>query len=137
VICYAYLWSHEAELGQEEGSKDRPVVVVVARRQVEGGTALLVAPITHSPPSREQDAVEMPATAKCHVRLDSDGNSVLITEMNRFVWPSPDIRPATGRAAGGDAGARKSVPARRMKPMNILVGRSVFVQSMREFSRAM
>lgn len=99
MICYAYLWSHEAERGQEEGLKDRPVVVVVAHRQVEGGTELLVVPITHSAPSRHQDAVEMPAAVKRHLRLDSDRSWIITTEMNRFLWPGPDIRPAPGSDA--------------------------------------
>jgi hypothetical protein len=27
VICYSYLWSHEAAKGREEGVKDRPCVI--------------------------------------------------------------------------------------------------------------
>jgi hypothetical protein len=36
VIRYAYLWWHEARRGQEEGLKDRPCSVVVARNEEDG-----------------------------------------------------------------------------------------------------
>ena len=48
VICYAYLWHEEAEAGQEEGTKDRPCVVVVSTEHAEGETVVRVAPISRS-----------------------------------------------------------------------------------------
>src|SRR5690348_6998323 len=67
VISYSYLWSHEAEAGEESGRKDRPVVVVVARVAQQDSTALLVAPITHTPPEYAADAIEIPANVKQHL----------------------------------------------------------------------
>jgi hypothetical protein len=70
--------------------------VVVARVAQEGGTALLVAPITHTAPENAADAVEIPAHVKHHLDLDSDRSWIVLTELNRFVWPGPDVRLAPG-----------------------------------------
>lgn len=72
--------------------KDRPAVVVLATVQASGGTQLLVAPVTHSPP----DAVEMPANVKRDLGLDRERSWIVITEVDRFMWPGPDVRPMEG-----------------------------------------
>jgi hypothetical protein len=69
--------------------------VVVVARIVRGDAAeLLVAPITHSPPERAEDGVEMPPSVKRHLGLDRERSWIVLTELNRFLWPGPDIRPA-------------------------------------------
>src|SRR5690348_1457644 len=83
VLCYAYLWADEAERGQEEGLKDRPVVVVVARMKNGDPTELLVAPVTHRSP-RSREGIEIPASVKRHLSLDEDRSWIIITELNRF-----------------------------------------------------
>jgi PemK-like, MazF-like toxin of type II toxin-antitoxin system len=93
VLSYFYLWAREAEKGQDEGLKDRPVVVVVARIESKGRTEVIVAPVTHSAPDHEPNALEMPANVKHDLRLDRDRSWIVLTEMNRFNWPGPDIRP--------------------------------------------
>jgi hypothetical protein len=95
VLGYAYLWADEAENGQEEGLKDRPVVVVVARVVSGGRTQLLVAPITHREPERGE-GVEIPAPVKRNLGLDREPSWIVTTELNRFQWPGPDIRVARG-----------------------------------------
>ena len=51
VICYSYLWSHEASEGAEEGRKNRPCVIIAGVKRVESGqTIVTVLPITHSEP---------------------------------------------------------------------------------------
>lgn len=96
MISYSYLWAREAGQGEESGRKDRPVVVVVAREERLGGTAMLVAPVTHSSPSRAADAVEIPPNVKKQLGLDTDRSWIVLTEVNRFIWPGPDVRPAPG-----------------------------------------
>ena len=91
VISYAYLWAREHDSGIEEGLKDRPVVVVVAQIVTEGRTELLVAPVTHATPSAGE-GVLIPGRDKRQLGLDSDPSWVVTTEMNRFIWPGPDIR---------------------------------------------
>jgi hypothetical protein len=100
AIRYAFLWSHEAERGQEEGSKDRPAVVVLMQeRRADGANVVTVAPITHRP-SETSRAVEIPHKVKKHLGLDDDASFIVLEELNRFVWPGPDLRPLTQRKPG-------------------------------------
>ena len=93
VLSYAYLWHREALTGQEEGLKDRPTVVVVAQTTVSGRTHLLVAPITHTAPKSSTEAIELPQSVKKFLGLDADKSWIVVTELNRFAWPGPDVRP--------------------------------------------
>ncbi|HEY0130299.1 MAG TPA: type II toxin-antitoxin system PemK/MazF family toxin [Allosphingosinicella sp.] len=93
VISYSYLWAREAAAGEESGRKDRPAVVVVARIEAAAGPLILVAPVTHSAPEKATDAVEIPTAVKKQLGLDADRSWIVVTELNRFIWPGPDIRP--------------------------------------------
>src|SRR6185369_10141722 len=96
VVSYVYLWSHEAERGEESGRKDRPVVVVLAAIIRRGRTQLLVAPVTHAAPKRSGDAIEIPANVKAQIGLDRERSWIVVTELNRFIWPGPDLRIVPG-----------------------------------------
>jgi hypothetical protein len=95
VISYSYLWASEAAQGQEEGLKDRPVVVVLAKIVKDDLTRLIVAPITHSPPAAGE-GVEIPLPVKRNLGLDDQRSWIITTEVNQFIWPGPDVRPAKG-----------------------------------------
>jgi len=97
VISYAYLWAREAAEGQEEGLKNRPVVVTVARIEREGRTEVVVAPITHSKPETDEDGLELPQSVKRLLGLDGERSWIVTSELNRFVWPGPDVRMAPGK----------------------------------------
>ena len=58
----------------------------------DGPPAVRVLPVTHSPPSDPQDAVEIPAATKRRLGLDDERSWIVLTESNRFVWPGPDVR---------------------------------------------
>ena len=92
VIRYAYLWSHEAAEGREEGAKDRPCAVLLAVRTIEGEPLVYVLPITHAPPASPADALEIPAPTKRRLGLDSERSWICLTEANSFIWPGPDLR---------------------------------------------
>jgi len=77
--------------------EDRPAVVVLARVVRENFTEIIVAPITHSPPREHGAAIEVPPRVKAHLGLDDQRSWIVVTELNRFMWPGPDIRPAKGR----------------------------------------
>lgn len=96
VIRYAYLWKREHEQGQEEGSKDRPCAIIMAVTDDKGESQVLVLPITHSPPHDAADAVEIPLVTKKRLGLDGERSWIMITEVNEFVWPGPDLRPVPG-----------------------------------------
>lgn len=98
VIRYAYLWADEYATGQEEGSKDRPAAIVVARDLRDGQFTAIVLAITHSPPSHPWEAIEIPADTKRRLGLDDLRSWIVVTETNVFPWPGPDIRPVPGKA---------------------------------------
>ena len=68
------------------------MVVVIARKAVEGGTELLVVPITTQQPRNLADGFEVPTRVKAHLGLDAERCWIMVTELNRFLWPGPDIR---------------------------------------------
>jgi len=57
-----------------------------------------VLPITHTRPLTQEDGIEIPAATKQRLGLDTDRSWIITTELNRFAWPGPDIRPT----ASGD-----------------------------------
>jgi hypothetical protein len=96
VICYAYLWLAEHRQGREEGVKDRPCVIVLARRnEADGETVVTVVPVTHTPPGDPEAAVEIAPATKRRLGLDDDRSWIIVGELNRFVWPDPDLRPVS------------------------------------------
>lgn len=100
VICYSFLWSHEAKKGLSEGKKDRPCVIVLLQTKTEGDKQFVtVAPVTHTL-SNPDRAVAMPPKLKRHLKLDDDDSWIVLDELNRFVWPGPDLRPISRRHPG-------------------------------------
>lgn len=97
VIPYAYLWRHEHRRGQEEGRKVRPAVVVLAVQSPKSSAPrVAVAPITHTPPAKDGEAIELPPRVKQALGLDDDRSWIVLDEVNRFTWPGYDIRPVPG-----------------------------------------
>jgi len=97
VIRYSYLWEREAQAGREEGVKDRPCAIIVARRDEDGATRVYVLPITHSAPVQLDEALEIPAPVKARLGLDGERSWVMVSEANTFVWPGPDLRLLPGK----------------------------------------
>ena len=95
VIRYSYLWESEVRRGREEGVKDRPCAVVLASQTApDGKIKVTVAPITHTPPERGTTAIEVPPKVGQHLGLDAAKSWIVTSEVNRFTWPGPDVRPA-------------------------------------------
>jgi len=94
VIRYDYLWRHEAEQGRIEASKYRPSVIVLSVTGKETDEKIVwVAPITRRQPHDASAAVEIPNRVKQRLGLDAEKSWIIISEVNRFIWPGPDIRP--------------------------------------------
>jgi len=93
VLRYAYLWYDQHRRGQDEGSKDRPCVVVLSIASEDGETTVAVAPITHTAPRIAGEAVEIPDATRRRLGLDGERSWVVVSEVNRFRWPGPDVRP--------------------------------------------
>jgi len=98
VIRYAYLSWNEARTGRQDGRKDRPCGIVLTRLTTGGRTTAYVLPITHTPPLKNENGVEIPPATKRRLSLDAERSWIITTEINQFTWPGPDIRPT----ASGD-----------------------------------
>jgi mRNA-degrading endonuclease toxin of MazEF toxin-antitoxin module len=100
VIGYAYLWYSEFQQGREEGLKDRPCAIVLTTREADEQTIVIVVPITHTPPDRVDEAVEIPLATKRRLGLDDARSWAIVSEVNRFTWPGPDLRPVSRKETG-------------------------------------
>ena len=63
-----------------------------------------VAPVTHSAPSVLGQAVEIPLATKQRLGLDEARSWVVVSEVNDFIWPGPDMRPLPHDASRFDYG---------------------------------
>lgn len=97
VICYSYLWRHEALAGLTEGRKNRPAAILLCVQPDGSPTSqVTVAPITHSPPADPTGAVEIPAAVKAHLGLDGERSWIVLNDLNVFNWPGFDLHPVPG-----------------------------------------
>ncbi len=79
-------------MGRRKARKTAPAPLLSPRRPMARGRGFLVAPITHAPPQNPVDALELPVKTKRRLGLDDAQSWIVLTEMNRFTWPGPDIR---------------------------------------------
>lgn len=98
VIRYSYLWADEHDDGKEEGRKDRPAAIVMTLQSEGDDLQVVVVPVTHSAPDDATDAMELAPAVKRQLGLDDERSWVVLTEINVFIWPGPDLRP-TGEGA--------------------------------------
>lgn len=57
---------------------------------------MTVAPITHTPPAKGGEAIELPRRVKQALGLDDDRYWIVLDDVNQFAWPGYDIRPVPG-----------------------------------------
>ncbi|MCM8729576.1 hypothetical protein ACFO8O_01150 [Hephaestia sp. GCM10023244] len=69
------------------------MVVVLSVAEGEGGTRVVVAPVTTQPPRTDDAVVEMPAMVRAHLGLGDARCWIVASEVNSFLWPGPDLRP--------------------------------------------
>jgi hypothetical protein len=96
VIRHAYLWWNEARTGREEGRKDRPCVIIHLRRNEHQELETFICPITHVAPEHPEKAMEIPRATIARLGLDNEPSWIITTDVNRFIWPGPDLRPVPG-----------------------------------------
>ena len=94
------MWDHEAQIGQEEGRKDRPCVIALAvKRQQDGETLVTVLPVTHRPPEDTAVAVEIPGAVKPLLGLDAATNPL---EVKRQIGVVPEGLALFGRLTASE-----------------------------------
>lgn len=93
VIRYDYLWASEEREGHEEGSKNRPCIVVLTMPLTKvGGQQVVVCGITRTPPAPSEEGVPMPPKVKRHLGLDETRPSwAIVSEGNLLDWDDPGI----------------------------------------------
>ncbi|ESZ03719.1 hypothetical protein NKH89_13505 [Mesorhizobium sp. M0923] len=84
VVDFPYLWKWQAELGEVDGRKDRPICVLFAALNLRDGlTHLALIAISSEPPRHGQQAIEIPETECRRARLaDWKQGWVTISEYN-------------------------------------------------------
>ena len=103
VLSYSYLWKRQQKKGGEEGEKERPCVIVLSIENSAGETVVTVVPVTSRPP-KGQAAIAIPPKVKQHLGLDTTPSWVVVAEVNRFIWPGPDLRQIPGQPGRFDYG---------------------------------
>ncbi len=97
VPSYGYLWKWQDEMGDDTGEKNRPCVIVLATENNDGDTVVMVVPVTSRQPRPDRGSVEIPAKVQAHLGLDGERCWVIIDEVNKFIWPGPDLSPLPGQ----------------------------------------
>jgi hypothetical protein len=99
VIRYPYLWAREAQQGEAEGRKQRPVAVGVRMPRPDGDLVLFF-PITTKQPEASRLAVEVPAIEKRRAGLDADRRLwIIFDEFNTDIIGNRSILNPTCRSA--------------------------------------
>ncbi|WP_338695371.1 hypothetical protein V5279_04355 [Bradyrhizobium sp. 26S5] len=99
VIRFPYLWVREAERGETEGRKPRPVAVGVRIARPKGGDVLVLFPITSQPPAPDRFAAEIPEMEKRRAGLDAtlrlwiilDEYNQDIVDQSFYLEPAPPL----------------------------------------------
>lgn len=78
VWRYPYLWSWQAERGETEGRKPRPVTLAAVIQVPGSPTTLYLLPITSLPPDEDRDAHEIPVTETRRSLLLPSSRSLLL-----------------------------------------------------------
>lgn len=102
VVAYEYLWLSQAA-GREDGQKTYPSALILAKRQDYGGPLVYALGISHKPPTADERALELPAKLKRWTGLDAEPSWIYTDQLNIFVWPGPDLRPADRLSSRPDA----------------------------------
>lgn len=110
VIRYSYLWHSEWTEGELEGQTNSTCALILAVQNREEGTRALAVPIVHTPPAREQNAIEIPAALKVRLGLNAERSWIVLDELNDFMWPGPDLRFLAGK--GPETAAHGLLPPR-------------------------
>ena len=124
VLSYVYLWARDADAGRDEGSKERPVVVVLATQPVGTRARVTVAPVTTKTPLPSDAAIEMPAPVRRQLGWAMIGAGSSRRRRTAFLWPGPDLRPL--RREGDGSPYYGKVPGdllRRVREAYVRIGR--------------
>lgn len=91
IVNYLYLWHEDHQRGRDQGTKERPCLVITTQ-----GDKIAVLPITHAAPHDEQTSVKIPAHIKKRMGMESKDAWIRCNEYNLVSWAdSPDLLSAS------------------------------------------
>jgi hypothetical protein len=96
VIRYDYLWTRGAAVGKQQ-SKERPACLVAASDSTVAPRFVVILPITHSAPTGDTVAIEIPPKVGRALGLDEARSWVVVSEHNVDQWPNAGMAPVPGR----------------------------------------
>lgn len=120
-------------MGRDDAVKDRPVVVVIATIVREGLIEVVVAPVTTQPPRSRDESVEIPFAVKSHLGMDDQRCWIITDEVNRFIWPGPDVRPLDQRE--GRSPYYGKIPGKLLELLRVKIQKQVDLRRFRATKR--
>ncbi len=93
VVAYEYLWLSKARQRQD-GEKVYPAALILSKAAQFNSKLVYALGISHMPPSTGRRALEVPPKLRRWIGLDREPQWIYTDEVNVFVWPGPDLRPA-------------------------------------------
>lgn len=97
IINYRFLWEAEAAQGLEDAKKARPsAVLLTTEADEDGAVTVYVLPITHSRPTDNRNAIEIPPQVAKTAGLDDEQCWIITNQLNVFTWPGFDLEPVGG-----------------------------------------
>lgn len=103
VVRYDFLWKDEALSGQEHGRKDRPCAIILTTSEnKDGSREVILCPITHTPPPKDQPAVAVPPKVAAHLGFDGEPCWIKTHEVNTLIWERGRIPFGISEARKGD-----------------------------------
>jgi hypothetical protein len=92
VICYDFLWKEDRARGVESGAKDRPsAIILVVKSDTDSSSKVVVCPVTHTPPRRSRDGIEMPRKVATHLGLDEEQMWIKTDVVNVMTWEDGQV----------------------------------------------
>ena len=96
VFRYDYLWNREAGAGRNQG-KERPACLMAASDSTTQPRFVIILPITHTPPTGNTVAIELPPKIRQAIGLDDAPGWVIVSEHNVDEWPNGGLAPLPDR----------------------------------------
>lgn len=113
VWRYPYLWAWQAERGETEGRKTRPVTLAAVLPIDSTTTHLYLLPITGTPPQADRDALEIPATEIRRAGLTDEVQLwIIFDEHNRDTFETSFYFEPDGRIGAFSRAFRAQVAGR-------------------------
>jgi len=115
VWRFPYLWKREERLGDTEGRKNRPVVMVLLIQNDKGQQEAMLVPVTSQPQNDSPFAVPVPDIEKKRAGLDIHMDLWVVTDEHNIDTPRQSyyFEPA-GRIGAFSTAFTKTLQARKI-----------------------